>query len=849
MHSRARWTFGGVVLLLLGAAFWPEHGEESAKDGPRLSPREFSPAAAVRPDRPDAAFEYYRAKRRPAAGGIDPLEAYRKARKQTLAMRRYSTRQGEFVPYVKGRSSVGRTGSGASRAARSWEWLGPSNIGGRTRTLVIHPQKPRIMYAGGVSGGVWKTTTSGRKWRTVGDEMANLAVNAMAMDPSNPRVLYVGTGEGYFREVVRVTGLPLRGAGIFKTENGGRTWIRLESTHGKAFRWVNDLVLSPHDSRRIYAATRSGVFRSTDGGTSWTRTLKPRVRGGCLDLAMRTDRPGDFLFASCGTFEQATVYRNTRAESARKWRRVLSDPGMGRTSLAVAPSDQDIVYALAASNAPGPEGRFEQALHGVFRSTAGGSRGSWQARLRNTDPRKINTLLLSNPILAFLEECGFEGANSHLAMGWYVNVIAVDPADPDTVWAAGVDLFRSPDGGRNWTPMTYWWSEPNANFVHADHHGVVFHPRKPTTMFALNDGGIYRTRNAVAPASESELAVCQPGSAAVAWRSLNNGYGPTQFYHGVAFPAGRSYIAGAQDNGTLLGGDDRPDKMWTRIFGGDGGYSAVDPTNTDVIFVTFQNGQIRKSTDGGVTFSPATNGITDLENQDSRSDFRATVENFLFVSPLVMDPNNPRRLWFGGRRLWSTDDAADRWIAASEPLLEAGKVSAIAVANGDSDRVLVGAHDGYIYRTDRATAVGPSRVWTAVRPREGWVSSVALDPIDHQVAYATYAGFGGEHVWKSRDGGATWTAIDGRGSGAVPDIPVHALVVDPANRSRLYLGTDLGVLVSVDSGESWAVEESGFANLVTEWLTISPEASGERYLFAFTHGRGAWRVRLEAAGS
>ena len=148
--------------------------------------------------------------RRP--GGIDPLEAYRKARKQTLAMRRYSTRQGEFVPYVKGRSSVGRTGSGASRAARSWEWLGPSNIGGRTRTLVIHPQKPRIMYAGGVSGGVWKTTTSGRKWRTVGDEMANLAVNAMAMDPSNPRVLYVGTGEGYFREVVRVTGLPLRGA-------------------------------------------------------------------------------------------------------------------------------------------------------------------------------------------------------------------------------------------------------------------------------------------------------------------------------------------------------------------------------------------------------------------------------------------------------------------------------------------------------------------------------------------------------------------------------------------------------------------------------------------------------------
>ena len=235
------------------------------------------------------------------------------------------------------------------------------------------------MYAGGVSGGVWKTTDGGQSWTPLADRIANIAVNSMAIHPENPDVLYVGTGEGYFREIVRGTWLPLRGGGIFKTEDGGATWSQLSSTDNSSFHWVNDLIISPRNPDVFYTATRTGVHLSEDGGESWTHFLDPQVNGGCLDLAVRTDLAVDTVFASCGTFERATVYRR-RMTAVGEWEAVLSEAGMGRTTLAIAPSNQSVIYALSASNNPGPGGRFEQALHAVYRSTSGGSPGSWRGR-------------------------------------------------------------------------------------------------------------------------------------------------------------------------------------------------------------------------------------------------------------------------------------------------------------------------------------------------------------------------------------------------------------------------------------------------------------------------------------
>ena len=185
-----------------------------------------------------------------------------------------------------------------------WRFLGPGNVGGRTRVLIIDPDDPRIMYAAGVSGGVWKSRTGGAQWTPVGDDLMNMAVNAMVLHPTDRNVLYAGTGEGYFREEQRGTALPLRGNGIFVSHDGAETWTQLPSTDGEDFHWVNDLAISPHDPSRLYAATRTGVWRSKDAGTTWSNVVPTTVKGGCLDLALRGDTGGDFLFASCGTFEQ-----------------------------------------------------------------------------------------------------------------------------------------------------------------------------------------------------------------------------------------------------------------------------------------------------------------------------------------------------------------------------------------------------------------------------------------------------------------------------------------------------------------------------------------------------------------
>ncbi|MDX1501318.1 MAG: hypothetical protein R3325_03070 [Thermoanaerobaculia bacterium] len=789
-------------------------------------------AAAKRPhSSPGAAAAYWSARRQPQPG-VDPGRELERARRRRAAMPQHSLARGGLVARI------------TAEPLEPWEWLGPGNIGGRTRALAIHPRRPKTMWAGGVSGGIWKTENAGRRWRPVADELVNIAVNALALDPRDPAVLYAGTGEGYFREVVRGTGLPLRGGGIFKSEDGGESWRRLRRTRGAKFHWVNDIVVSRHDSDRVYAATRKGVFRSADGGQRWRRVLNPKVRGGCLDLEIVPDAPGDLLFASCGTFERATVYRNQSAETAGGWEAVLSEPAMGRTSVAVAPSDPTVVYALAASNTPGPGGNYEQALHAVFRSDASGAAGSWEARVRNDDPRKINTLLLSNAVIAMLVECDFDVLNDYLSMGWYVNVLAVSPDDPDILFAAGVDLFRSRDGGRNWSPASYWWtSRFSPAWLHADLHGLVFHPTRSRTLFALGDGGIARTSDALAPTGEDALAVCRPESSSVRWQDLNNDYGVTQFYHGSVHPNGRGYLGGTQDNGTLLGTDGSGPGRWVRILGGDGGYSAIDPVNPARIYATFQNGEVQRSSDGGRSFQDATFGITDLAlgREDGVS---AQVPGFLFISPLVMDPSEPRRLWLGGRRLWRTDNGADSWTAASVQLADGGKASAVAVAPGDPDRVVVGSSAGGIHRSLAATTTDGLTEWEAATPRADFVTWVAFDPADPDTVYATYGGFGGAHVFRSGDGGAEWTAIDGTGRGRLPAVPVHSIVVDPADRDVLYVGTDVGVFVSLDRGGSWAAEHTGFATAVTESLTLVETGDAARWLFAFTHGRGAWRVGL-----
>lgn len=780
----------------------------------------------ARYDAPDRADEYARLKRIGDRTDLNPPQLYAQAQHALRSMRAFSVTLDRERPSLAARALSRNTAADATLAR--WSWLGPGNIGGRTRTLVIDPQQTETMYTGGVSGGVWKTTDGGAAWRPTGDTLANIAINSLVMDPHDNKRLYAGTGEGYFREAVRGTALPLRGGGIFVSTDAGESWSVLDSTLTSDFYYVNDLVVSSLDSTRIYAATRSGVFRSSDAGHSWTRVLPVTATGGCLDLVARPNAASDYLYASCGTLGQATVYRNLDAAANGAWSAVLSEPNMGLTSIAVAPSNPDIVYALSASNAPGIS---YQSLLAVFRSSQAGASGTWKPVVQNTATDRLSTLLLTNPVPAAEVECNFSNENKFVTMGWYCNTIAVDPTDPDRVWAAGVDLFRSDDGGANWGVASYWWADPaEPSFVHADQHAIVFHPNfngtTNDTLFAANDGGIFKTDEASDEVSLGITTLCDPAKGKIAWQHISGNLGITQFYHGAVFPNGREYIAGAQDNGTLRGHDDAGANGWTLVAGGDGSYLAINPQKPTTYYVSSQGAYILRTEDGGATFKKATAGLSD---------------QFLFITPLMMDRETPEVLWTGGRKMWRTDNAGAMWSPASTTLGE-GKVSAIAVSGS---RVLAGTSDGFIYQNNDARSATATTVWPGVRPRDGFVSSITYDPLNANVAYATYAGFGGRHVWKSANGGASWAPLDGEGETQIPDIPVHSLVVDALRSERLYIGTDLGVMVSMDGGAHWMAEVDGMPNAVTEWLVIADAPTG-RSLYAFTHGRGVWRTALPA---
>jgi hypothetical protein len=446
---------------------------------------------------------------------------------------------------------------------------------------------------------------------------------------------------------------------------------------------------------------------------------------------------------------------------------------------------------------PGTSGNFvSSGLLALRRSGDGGI--SWETRISGSQTFELGSLILSNPISSVdfeQDECPIVA--NRFGQGWYDNVLAVDPLDPDIVWAGGVDLFRSDDGGRNWGLASYWWEDHALGpFAHGDQHVLVFHPQYDgatnSTLFASNDGGLFISNNARAPTS---TFVCSSSGNPLNWDSLNNGYGVTQFYHGSVFPGGRRYLGGTQDNGTNMGNDDGGSDQWVHVFGGDGAWSAIDPGNPDTFYVSRQFGRIARTRDGGVNF----------ENISPSSELG--LGNFTFITPLVMDPGDSSVLWTGAHRLARSSNQGQSWEPASTVLApgEDQRVTAMAVSPFDPKLVIAGTTDGVIAVSNTALQATGTTPWTITQPASGWISSVRFDPLDPATVYATYSTFGVEHVWRSRDAGMNWQSIDGlEGLSGLPDLPVHDIVVDPRDSLRLFLATDLGLYVSVDGGNSWA---------------------------------------------
>ncbi len=733
----------------------------------------------------------------------------------------------------------------------SWEEVGPGNIGGRTRAILINPDDPDIMYAAGVAGGVFKTTDAGASWAPTSDDLINIAVCSMLMDPSDPDTIYAGTGEGFFN------GDGVRGLGIFKTTDGGATWDQLTGTvepavpFGAFFR-CNKLAVSPNDSNRIYAATRTAVWVSPDAGATWQALLdNPQVTdldpgipeaggtfAGFTDIELRWDigaEDDDVIYACSGSFSPDGLYRSE--DSGASWQRLGTNADLvradqGRMTIDIAPSNNDVLYVCMANN--GGSGATGQVID-IFRSTDGGD--SWEPRL--DFGAEISQFLLSNIVFG----AGCFGS-SQFAQGWYDNIIKVDPSDSEVVWVGGIDLFRSDDGGETFGIASYWWLDNSfESFVHADQHELVFHPDYDgvtnTTLFSGSDGGIYRTDNALAPTTLEDCPLDKnfeldfEALPDVVWQTLNNGYGVTQFYHGAVANGQDIYIGGAQDNGTSRATSTGAINSWEPVFGGDGGYCAIDPTNPDNMWAETQFfPSMIRSTNGGASWDDANAGITDGDG--------------LFINPFAIDRNMPSVVWSGGSRPWRSMNGAVSWVPAGPNLNGPANQSAIAVAPSDSNTVYYGFEDGYVARSTNALDADPD--WEIFDennglPAEGaFISSVAVDHDDPDIAYATSSTFGASHIYRTADGGQTWVPIDGDVAlGGVPEVPVHWIAIRPCDSSQLYVGTEVGVFASDNTGSTWAPANLGMANTVVETLDFRDEDT----IVAFTHGRGTFLAELD----
>jgi len=678
----------------------------------------------------------------------------------------------EHVDYMRSQQT-------ADAGIWDWQWLGPGNIGGRVRTILTHPTVPGRMWIGSVAGGIWRTDDGGLGWTPVDDFMANLAVTSLAIDPINSNIMYAGTGEGFYN------GDALPGAGIFKSTDGGVTWTQLASTNNSAFRYVNRLAHHPTTSGTVYAATRSGgVQKTTNEGATWTLVL---AISDAADVRIDPVSPNRVLVGTWGYIPFSTfgdVYYSD--DDGTSWSNETSG---------------------APNELPAGAGRCEVAFAGngfmyVSVDQSGGQ--VW----RSTD-QGVTWALRSS------------GVNYLGGQGWYDNTIWVDPFDANFVIVGGVDLWRSTNGGSTFVRISTWQQYHTGLSAHADQHTVVPHPGYNGTtnrqVYVGNDGGI-QTANNIATVTLIS-----------GWTNLANNLGISQFYGGASSPDGSLMIGGTQDNDNLryttAGGT-----HWYQAETGDGGYCAIDFTNSMTLYGEYVNLRVEKSTNGGNSYFAAINGLAD-----------AGTGNALFIAPFVMDPSNAATLVAGARSIWRTVNGAGVWTSIRGPQSGNPIGSAVAIANQSSSIIWVGYNNGLISKTTDGGA-NWTNVDTGVPNR--FVTDIAISPWDPNQAIATLSGYNQDNVWLTTDGGNFWFRRTGLLPHDLPALHVSTVVYHPSVPNWIYIGTDLGVFASEDLGLTWSAtpryeNNEGPVNVEVDDLFWH----GGQYLVAATHGRGMFQSR------
>ncbi len=673
---------------------------------------------------------------------------------------------------------------------RTWSGVGPHNIGGRVRSIAISNLNPSIIYAGSVSGGIFKSTNSGSSWDPITDDAPNLAISSIVIDPGNNNIIYAGTGEGFFNYDA------VRGDGVLKSTNGGSTWTILKNfiNSQTAHYFINDLYLRSDSTNIIYAATNQGLFRTTNAGNSWS-FLHQGTSSRATQIAADSANPSVF-YVCYGNLSTDGIYKTTNGGSTFiKLSTGFPTSGYNRISLAISKSNPNILYASLDS-------MTTHYTHSIQKSTNGGN--SWFSVGKPSDP-----------ILT----------GSHLGgQGWYNNVIAVHPQNANVVFAGGVNLYKSTNGGVAWSMIGFGYPPSQYGYIHVDHHVIKFHPMNSSTMYFGTDGGVFQSTNGGSSFTE-----------------LNNGFSTTQFYSGAIHPTLNIFYGGTQDNGTVKSAI-LPN--WTMVFGGDGGATAVDFVNPSIVYTEYINLNIQKSTNAGATWVKSMNGIP---TKSGATD--GTTDRVLFIAPLVMDPNTPTTLVAGTYRLFRSTNGATSWTNISGDLTGDGtgesgaKISAITIAKGNSSVIFVGTNGSVTSNSRVMLTTNTGTTWSTVSKAplpNRYITSFAIDESNLNRVWVGYSGYNTNtpstlgHIYRTTNQGQTWTDV----SGDLPDIPVNRIILNPTNPLNLLVGTDLGIFETANGGINWVQINGGMANVVIADLDLRNDG----HVFAATHGRGMFKT-------
>lgn len=682
-----------------------------------------------------------------------------------------------------------------SPESMTWTSVGPTNIAGRVRGVAIDPTNPAIIYSGSVSGGVWKSTNGGSTWIPTSDFADNIAISSIAIDPTNPNIIYAGTGEGFFNYDA------VRGAGVLKSIDGGSSWTMLTSfSGGSSFPYfINDLKIRPDNTNILFAASNSGLFRTTNAGASWSMIKEGQSTPRTTQIVLDPNDPST-MYVAFGNFRRDGIYKSTDGGGTFSKLSGGGFPvaGYHRIALAIAPSNSQVIYACLTDSAT-------YQAYGIFKSVNGG--GSWSRLTTPNDP---------------------ELGGTHLGgQGWYNNVLAAHPSNPNIVFAGGVNLFRSTNGGGAWSRISDGYPPFSNPYVHVDHHAIHFDPSNSSIIYFGTDGGMFKTTDG-----------------GTSFLEINAGLVTAQFYSGAVHPTIDVYFGGTQDNGTLRLSSGT---NWTMVFGGDGGATAVDFNNPSVVYTEYVNLSFQKSTNGGTTWLRAMSGIPVAGPGQGDG----TSDRVQFIAPFTMDPSNPSRILAGTYKIYQTVNQAGSWSAMSGDLTGDGTgsigstITAIAIAKSSSATVFAGTSGSGSSAARVMVTTDNGGIWTnetrAPLPNRT-VAAIAIDPNNSDRAIAGYSGFNTNtpstlgHVFLTTNRGASWRDI----SSNLPDIPINAALIDSADQTYFVIGTDLGIFESADGGASWGQQPEGMGNVVVSDLDLRTD----RMLFAATHGRGMFRRPL-----